>query len=303
MKKFFILSFLSLFMFANEDYVPLSSFSDNQKADYNFINNSIIDATDLKTDATDDGYESVKEVVEPIKTNKTVIEEDNKDIIKKEEIVKEYKKDNILQDTKKETKISKQEQIKDFTVSPKIDFMYAQTDIGGTNGDMYSDKRVAVIPEISVSYKQHILKIESFNTKSNFIDADNFNSDLETKVKWHKLNYLYQYQNTNVGLAYNNYTADFNIVNTNTKLQDKEEFPSLEVNFKNEDNKLLALYGGSLGKNNNIDYSYEYYLNLGYKILKNDDLVLSAGYKNKTIEYSDLRYKYQGPMISLGGTF
>lgn len=303
MKKIFILSCLSLFMFANEDYVPLSSFSDNQKADYNFINNSIIEATDLKTDATDDGYESVKEVVEPIKTNKTVIEEDNKDIIKKEEIVKEYKKDNILQDTKKETKISKQEQIKDFTVSPKIDFMYAQTDIGGTNGDMYSDKRVAVIPEISVSYKQHILKIESFNTKSNFIDADNFNSDLETKVKWHKLNYLYQYQNTNVGLAYNNYTADFNIVNTNTKLQDKEEFPSLEVNFKNEDNKLLALYGGSLGKNNNIDYSYEYYLNLGYKILKNDDLVLSAGYKNKTIEYSDLRYKYQGPMISLGGTF
>ncbi len=303
MKKIFILSCLSLFMFANEDYVPLSSFSDNQKADYNFINNSIIDATDLKTDATDDGYESVKEVVEPIKTNKTVIEEDNKDIIKKEEIVKEYKKDNILQDTKKETKISKQEQIKDFTVSPKIDFMYAQTDIGGTNGDMYSDKRVAVIPEISVSYKQHILKIESFNTKSNFIDANNFNSDLETKVKWHKLNYLYQYQNANVGLAYNNYTADFNIVNTNTKLQDKEEFPSLEVNFKNEDNKLLALYGGSLGKNNNIDYSYEYYLNLGYKILKNDDLVLSAGYKNKTIEYSDLRYKYQGPMISLGGTF
>lgn len=303
MKKFFILSCLSLFMFANEDYVPLSSFSDNQKADYNFINNSIIDATDLKTDATDDGYESVKEVVEPMKTNKTVIEEDNKDIIKKEEIVKEYKKDNILQDTKKETKISKQEQIKDFTVSPKIDFMYAQTDIGGTNGDMYSDKRVAVIPEISVSYKQHILKIESFNTKSNFIDANNFNSDLETKVKWHKLNYLYQYQNTKVGLAYNNYTADFNIVNTNTKLQDKEEFPSLEVNFKNEDNKLLALYGGSLGKNNNIDYSYEYYLNLGYKILKNDDLVLSAGYKNKTIEYSDLRYKYQGPMISLGGTF
>lgn len=303
MKKIFILSCLSLFMFANEDYVPLSSFSDNQKADYNFINNSIIDATDLKTDATDDGYESVKEVVEPMKTNKTVIEEDNKDIIKKEEIVKEYKKDNILQDTKKETKISKQEQIKDFTVSPKIDFMYAQTDIGGTNGDMYSDKRVAVIPEISVSYKQHILKIESFNTKSNFIDANNFNSDLETKVKWHKLNYLYQYQNANVGLAYNNYTADFNIVNTNTKLQDKEEFPSLEVNFKNEDNKLLALYGGSLGKNNNIDYSYEYYLNLGYKILKNDDLVLSAGYKNKTIEYSDLRYKYQGPMISLGGTF
>lgn len=306
MKKIFILACLSLVMFANDDYVPLSSFSDNQKADYNFINNSIIDAQELKTDLTDDGYESVKQSTEPVvKSNKIVVEEDVKEVIKKEEIVKEYKKDNILQDTKiyKEEKVAKKTQNSDFSVSPKIDFMYAQTDIGGTSGDMYSDKRVAVIPEISVSYKQHILKIESFNTKSNFIDADNFNSDLETKVKWHKLNYLYQYQNTNVGVAYNNYTADFNIINTNTKLQDKEEFPSLEVNFKNEDNKLLALYGGSLGKNNNIDYSYEYYLNLGYKILKNNDLILSAGYKNKTIEYSDLRYKYQGPMISLGGTF
>lgn len=310
MKKFFILSCLSLFMFANEDYVPLSSFSDNQKADYNFINNSIIDATDLKTDATDDGYESVKEVVEPMKTNKIVIEEDNKDIIKKEEIVKEYKKDNILQDTKKdrEEKVTKKAENNDFSVSPKLTFTYLKSDVYGTDKISAVDEKTIFVPEIAFRYKNHILKADSMDVKAYYDKVLISGSDLETKTTWQKLNYLYVYENTNFGLAYNKYELDWKVVRSGNIYPDREEFPTLEFNMKNEDKNLLAEYGVSYGKNEHIDYVYEYYVNLGYKILKNDNLVLSGGYKNKTLDYDkDLnfgyKFQYKGPTISLGGTF
>lgn len=302
MKRILVLAFLPLVMSADDGYMPLSNFSDNQKADYNFVDNSTVDAQNLKTDSTDEGYESVKDNIQSVKPNKTKTEDDTKEVTKKEDLVKEYKKDNILQDTKKENKI-RQVQNSDFFVTPKIDFMYTSTDIGGTKGYGYSDKKVVINPEISVSYKNHTLKGESFATDANFKNTPKFNSDLKADIKWYKFSYLYKYENANVGLAYNNYMADFKVINTNTKLQDSEEFPSLEAHFKNEDDRLQGLYGGSVGKNGNIDYSYEYYFSFGYKVLKNDGLVLGAGYKNKTIEYKDLSYKYQGPTVSLTSTF
>jgi len=69
-----------------------------------------------------------------------------------------------------------------------------------------------------------------------------------------------------------------------------------------EEDKIEVNYGLSYGKNSDIDYAYQYYLNLGYKIF-NNNLVLTAGYQNKTIEIGNIRFQHKGPAITLGGTF
>ena len=235
--------------------------------------------------------EIAQEKTEKIQENNTPV---NKDF------VKGYKKDNILQDEKK---YSQNSFIKDFSITPKITYTYLTTDLHSTEKVRPIDRKNVLVPEISLKYKEHTLKAELLDSKAHYTDVLIVDSDLETRVKWLKLYYLYNYQNINLGLAYNNYKADFIIVDYNRNLKKKEEFPSLELNAKNEENQLEVNYGLSYGKSSDIDYAYEYYVNLGYKIFRNDIFNINAGYRNRTIDYNDRKYQYAGPTLSLSSTF
>lgn len=286
MKKIIIVSSLVLSLFANDDYVPLSNLSNQQKEEYNFVNKNSV-------------------VIDEIKQDNKVIDE-KKELIKpiNKEFVKEYKKDNILKD---ERKISQNSFSEDFSITPKLTYSFLKTDISGTDTISAVDEKSTVLPEIALKYKNHIVKVDFMNTKAYFNNVLLVGSDLETTTKWNKLFYFYNINNLNFGLAYNKYDLDWKVVQYGIVLSNTEEFPSLELHMKNVDDRLQAEYGLSYGKNDNIDYVYEYYVNLGYKLLKNDSLILSVGYKDKTLDFDDeangYKFQYKGPTLTLGGTF
>lgn len=290
MKKIIIIFCLAIFLFADSDYIPLSKLSEDKKVEYNFINKTNTIEQTQQNNGIKEEIQDFKEV-----TNNN------------ESLVKEYKKENILQDSTKENKVSKIED-KDFSITPKLTYIYLKTDIFGTQRVSTVDEKSVVLPEISLRYKNYTIKADFMESKAYFNNVLLVGSDLETNTKWYKFYYLYGYRNADFGIAYNKFDLDWKVVKYDVTFPQSEDFPSLEINFKNEDNKLQAQYGGSYGKNSNIEYSYEYYLSLGYKILNNDSLILSAGYKNKTIEFgndniNEYRYQYKGPTLGLSGSF
>lgn len=301
MKKIIIVSSLTLTLFASDGYVPLSNLSNEQKQEYNFINkNSVINLEKNNT------YEKVENIQkeEEIQTFEEEIEEVKKEpITTDKEFVKEYKKQNILKDEKKENSTFF---AKDFSVTPKISYSYLTVDGYYPHKVKPEDRKNIVIPELFIRYKNHILKYEQIRVKTNFEKVIIGDNDFDMKTSWRKLAYLYQYdENMNFGLAYNFYKSDMNVdyYGFIIPYKEREKFASAEVNFKNQENNLIAEYGVSYGKNNEIDYSYEYYLTLGYKLLDNDKLIFNAGYKNKTINIDDLKFKYEGPVIGISSTF
>jgi len=313
MKKTIVFSFIALSLYANSDYVPLSQLSEDKKNEYNFVNKKPIIESTKK-----DNYSSVtkqnNEILQPVKSIekkeeiKDVTEESEitSNVNKNENILNDYKKDNILKDTRVKNDNNNN---KDFSITPKFTYSYLKTDIYATDRITVIDKEGVLIPEITFKYKNHNLKAEGFETNSYFNKVLSNGSDLETTVNWNKLSYLYSYYNINFGLAYNDFNLNWQQVTPYFIDEDREEFPSFELHMKNSNDILQAEYGFSYGKNNNINISYEYYLNVGYKLLKDNDLILSAGYKNKAIEYdypeheADYEYRFDGPTISLGGTF
>ena len=301
MKKIIIVSSLTLTLFASDGYVPLSNLSNEQKQEYNFINkNSVINLEKNNT------YEKVENIQkeEEIQTFEEEIEEVKKEpITTDKEFVKEYKKQNILKDEKKENSTFF---AKDFSVTPKISYSYLTVDGYYPHKVKPEDRKNIVIPELLIRYKNHILKYEQIRVNTYFEKVIIDDNDFDMKTSWRKLAYLYQYnENMNFGLAYNFYKSDMNVYYNGFTIpfKEREKFASAEVNFKNQDNNLIAEYGVSYGKNNEIDYSYEYYLTLGYKLLDNDKLIFNAGYKNKTINIDDLKFKYEGPVIGISSTF
>lgn len=318
MKKTVIFCLLLSSLYASDDYTPVSKISNDKKVEYNFMNSSN-ETTNQKINK-EEKFESVKSVAnsakkeefravksqEPIEIKKEILQEVKTDEIKEttptvdKNFIKDYKKENILQDTKQYSQNSLN---RDFSITPKITYSYLTSDIFRTGKVRPSDKKSVLIPELSLKYKEHTLKAELLDSKSSYTDVLIVDSDLETKVKWLKLYYLYNYQNINLGLAYNNYKADFNIVDYNVNFKTREEFPSLEVHGKNEEDKLEVNYGLSYGQSSDIDYVYEYYVNLGYKVFQYDALNINAGYRNRTIDYDNLKYQYKGPTLSLSSTF
>lgn len=301
MKKIIIVSSLTLTLFASDGYVPLSNLSNEQKQEYNFINkNSVINLDKNNT------YEKVENIQkeEEIQTFEEEIEEVKKEpITTDKEFVKEYKKQNILKDEKKENSTFF---AKDFSVTPKISYSYLTVDGYYPHKVKPEDRKNIVIPELLIRYKNNILKYEQIRVNTYFEKVIIDDNDFDMKTSWRKLAYLYQYnENMNFGLAYNFYKSDMNVYYNGFTIpfKEREKFASAEVNFKNQDNNLIAEYGVSYGKNNEIDYSYEYYLTLGYKLLDNDKLIFNAGYKNKTINIDDLKFKYEGPVIGISSTF
>lgn len=321
MKKVIIIGLLAQILWGSDDYLPVSKLTDEKKYEYGFLNKeNQKELIQPKNNIETNGYEPIKEtkvdVQEEIKIEKTelpkiVVEEKKLEIkekdYKKEAINKEfltdYKKENILKDSKVKNESSF---ARDFSITPKLTYSFLKSDIYITDRVSVVEERGVLIPEIALSYKNHTLKAEKMDSKAYFEKVLIFGGDLSIDSSWNKLSYLYKYRNANIGLAYNAFEVKGNFIFDQLGLdfytEDKEEFPSLEAHFKNEENKLQSEYGVSYGKNNNLDYAYEYYINLGYKLL-NDNLVVSAGYKNKTIEIDKVRFQYKGPMIGLSGTF
>lgn len=301
MKKIIIVSSLTLTLFASDGYVPLSNLSNEQKQEYNFINKSNL--INLEKNNTYEKVENIQKE-EEIQTFEEEIEEVKKEpITTDKEFVKEYKKQNILKDEKKENSTFF---AKDFSVTPKISYSYLTVDGYYPHKVKPEDRKNIVIPELLIRYKNHILKYEQIRVNTYFEKVIIDDNDFDMKTSWRKLAYLYQYnENMNFGLAYNFYKSDMNVYYNGFTIpfKEREKFASAEVNFKNQDNNLIAEYGVSYGKSNEIDYSYEYYLTLGYKLLDNDKLIFNAGYKNKTINIDDLKFKYEGPVIGISSTF
>lgn len=314
MKKIVILSCFGFSLFAASDYIPLSELSDDEKVGYNFANKKeLIKPVESKnyTSVSKKNNEIIQptqnnEIKEKIKdVNKVQENEPNSDLAEKENIIEEFKKENILQDVSKENKIAKMDN-KDFSITPKISYSFLKSDVYVTDRVSVVEERGVIIPELAVSYKNHTLKAETMSSKAYFEGVLIEGGDLFTDSSWNKLSYLYNYQNINIGLGYNIYDFKSNLIYNEYGFifhgEDKEEFASLELHFKNEENNIQAEYGGSYGKNDNLDYAYDYYLDLGYKIFK-DSLIVSAGYKNRTIEIDKLRFQYKGPTLSLSSSF
>lgn len=297
MKKTIIFSCLALSLYGNSDFIPVSKMSNDKKTEYNFINKK-----DITESVEKENYTSVKKEnneitnsIEDSEIKEEIIQEERTEKIEEnattinKDFVKEYKKENILNDEKK---YSQNSFTKDFSITPKITYMNVSTTIEKED----IEKTHEFTPEILFTYKNHIIKVDYFEVNTKYKDLD-FKFD----TTWYKIGYLYKYLNANIGLAYNDLKLESNdIENT----EDNEIFPSLEAHFQNSQDKLLLEYGGFYGKNDsNIKNAYEYYLTLGYKIFNNDNLIFNAGYKNRTIEDDDTKIEYKGPVIGINSTF
>ncbi len=314
----FLLLSIGATLYAGSEYIPFSKFSQSQQIEYNFkkvevdYTQRIDEAKQIKKVLIRNYKKPMPiiinekiEIEKPISENSTNIEEQiiqKKDVNKNIEIVNEYKNDNILND---EVKYTEKPFSSDLSITPKLTYSYLRHD-GDYPGKIgLKDNENILVPEISLAYKNHILKAEVMSTKGHFKRVLIGGGDLDTKTSWYKLNYLYKYQDIKIGLAYNSYKMKWNPIVSNVPLSvnNKRTFPSLEVHFKNEKDKLQVEYGASLGKSGTVNLAYDYYVNLGYKIFKNDDLIISAGYRNRSIEFDSLKFEYYGPTISLSSTF
>lgn len=275
----FLLLSIGASLFASSDYVPFSKFSKDKQIEYNFVkvekntNEKVQTAKEIKK----------TEIKKPISQNITNIEN--------REIITEYQKENILNENIKDKDNFFD---KDFSITPRLSYMYLSSSIDGEN----IDKTNEVIPEISVQYMKHTLKVDYLEAN---IRKDLATSDFKLDTKWLRIAYLYKLYNSNIGLGFNNIKYKNNYL-LDTK--DKQSFPTLEVHLKNTKDKLVLDYGGFYGRNgDDIKSAYEYYLSLGYKIFNNDNLILNFGYKNRTVEHDDNKLEYTGPTIGISTTF
>ena len=311
MKKVIIMGLLAPILWGNDDYLPVSKLTDEKKYEYGFLNKeNQKELIEQNNNIANDGYESIREIkVEKVQLQKTDIEEKRLEIKEKEdksksvnkEFLSDYKKENILNDSKvkNESTFSK-----DFSVTSKISYMYVSAtlekeDIG---------KSHEVVPEIEFTYKNHNLKFDYFESKTEKNSLNTLNiSNFDLNLKWYRLAYLYGFYNAKIGLAYNYLKGNgnyFNMVDNEWYQLENEKFATIEIHLKNQKNRFVAEYGGFYGKNDSdIKNAYEYYITFGYKIFDNDSLIFNAGYKNRTISDSDSELIFKGPIIGLSGTF
>ena len=312
MKKAILFCILAIVLNASDDYIPLSKISDDKKLEYNFVtlDNTIIEAKDLDTKAiTDDGYSSIP-VVEEIKykapeikktkENKQIINNEIKQKVLIEKIEPETIKQNVI--LKDEINISniKKEQIlvntKDdetqsnskFKFSAQITYSPITTTISGS-GISLSNKTNGFVPEIQLQKGNHKAVAEYFKVENDFLGAN-----VETTI--YKLGYRYVYENANVGVD-----ANYAVFDDGTS--DEEFYPSLEIDFSHNIDNIELSYGAGIGKNNNIDYAYDYFFNAGIKPYALSEASLVAGYKNRTIKDNDSKLEFKGPYIGVKSSF
>lgn len=298
MKKLSLLTILSIVLLANDDYVPLNNLTSEQKENYNFIKKK-----DIQSDSVSPSPSEFIPVSEYKKTE--IIQENNQNqqILQKQNVVErkidkkiinDYQKENILKNSKnKSTRVFNE----DFSITPKVSYMHVTTTYNGDN----IDKTHEVLPEISFRYQNHIIKSDYFG-----VSGKNDKEHSKYNLHWYRIAYLYSYLNAKFGIAYNDVRNK--VSGAGWTVKEKEKFATLELHFENSLDDIVVNYGGFYGKNDHyIKNAYEYYLTLGYRPLKNDNLVLNLGYKNRTIEKKDKgdteKYEFKGPIVGISSTF
>lgn len=281
MKKVILSLVLANYILANDGYVPLNSLSNEEKSNYNFINKS---EKNFEVIPLENRKKTIKESLkkeEQIIENEAILEEPKPtyETVKNEDI-KEYKKDAVLQNTKR-----------DFSFGVKAQYFYVDSKIDKNS----VEKTHEFHPEISATYKNSTLKADYLDTKAK-------DDSVKIDTKWFRIAYLYKFYNASLGLGINNYQVKID----NEKLD--RTFPSLEVHIENSVDEIVFNYGGFYGKSgNSIKNAYEYYASLGYRPFLNNNLIFLAGYKNRTVEIekSNLKDKihYKGPILGLSSSF
>ncbi len=316
MKKAILLGLVtSSFLFAN-DYLPLSKISKDKKLEYNFItlDNTIIQASEINTKSsiTSDGYETVQEadIVIPQKVEEKVQVKVKKKIAQKVIVEPEIKQEKIKP---KKTELPKQSNLilkdevklnpektnvqlqRDLFFTAKITFSPVTADLSGF-GTSLSDKSNVFIPEARIDINDHSFTAEYFTSKNEFSGINT--TTIETQIQWFKGGYRYNIDNLSIG-------ADLNyaVLDVNSEEDYNELYPSLEIDMNHNIDNISLNYGAGFGKNNNIDYSYDYFLNVGIKPYALSEASLVAGYKNRTIKDEDTKLEFSGPYLGVSSTF
>jgi len=271
---------LSIGLLASSDYIPFSEFSKEQKVEYKFET--------LK-----------KEVITPKKTQ----------VVKKQSVYKKpvenivIKKEEILQNSPKlvENKIIEKKQYlnhkKDknpMVLNFRLNGIVSSLTSEYSNSSSKSSKKKAVFePTFEVSSSKHTLG-------ASYLKVDNDFTSTKLETTWYKVFYKYKYHNANLALIANHLTLD------KTASETSELFPSFGIDFANNVDILDLSYGATVGKGSDIDYSYEYFFNIGLKPYDFNKASFVLGYKNRTVKVtnnSDDKIEFRGPFIGINSTF
>lgn len=292
MKRILVLSLITSALLAQDEYLPLSKISDDKKMEYNFITlDKNIDAKNIEPKVI---KEEKNEIVEPLKEEKTQLEKiaeeaiviEKKDLILKKEIKKENSPKNIVsnKDTINKSILNKQTQREVF-FSAQITYSPISSKISAS-GISSSDDSNAFIPELELQINKHKIGAEYFKNENNYAD-----------ISLIKLGYKYEYENTNIG-------ADLNYLKVKTSLDSQNEiYPSFEVDFNHNIENIKLSYGAGFGKNSDIDYAYDYFINAGIKPYVLSEASFIAGYKARGFKMNDTKFDFKGPFIGVKSSF
>lgn len=288
MIRSFLLLSIGAALYASSDYIPFSKFSQNEQIEYNFrkaeINNSerIDEVRQIKK-------VPIRNYKKPTATNITRKIEIRKPIKQESKKATEITESKVIEKKQKEKTLKKTRYKQDILYSARLSFSPLTADYSSSLGNT-SDKSNSIEPSGSVSFGDH--KIEA-----NYFKSENDFSSTNVETTWYKLAYKHKYRNANIGMGINHLSID------STLSDEKEIFPSVEVDLKNTSELMDVEYGASVGKNDNIDYAYEYFINLNIKPKENSNQALVVGYKSRTIERNDEKFEFNGPFIGINTKF
>lgn len=300
MKKtvFLILSTSSIFA-NNNGYVPLSQFSEKEKIEYNFK------SLNVPVKEENDSYQKVereKEVTQSINKslNINTVKKDEETVLEKNE-----QKEIIVDSNDKEIVIKRIEPIKLLVKEEKTTYntpILSKSNIDDIEVDLrfeyspvnakYSLTNSSSINKSSDSFSP----IVSLKNGNNILEFDYFMTDKVLETTWYKFKYKRKYNDIKVGLGINRYEISIDSAKAS------EDYLSFEIEQTKKMDKLYFNYGGSLGKNSDVD-AYEYFFSVG---LKNSEIFNSSyllGFKSKTIKDNDIKITYSGPFIGVNTTF
>lgn len=269
MVRGFLLLSIGATLYANSDYVPFSKFTQSEQIEYNFKKIEVNNTKNIEITKP-----IVPKVSEKVKTNDVV----------KEKIL--HKNKNQVE---KQKVVQKTIYNQDILYSARLTYSPLTADYSSSLGNT-TDSSNSVEPSGSVSFNSHKIEANYFKSENEF----SFN---KAETTWYKLSYKYNYENVNIGIGANHVSIDRN----NNDI--KETFPSLEIDFKNSSGLMELQYGASLGKNKNIEYAYEYFINLNLKPYNDSNLALVLGYKNRTIEKDNEKIEFATPLIGINTVF
>lgn len=298
---------LSVSSFANEGYVPFSTFSKDQKVEYNFVTvkkektkpqKYYKSVKDVKIEYTKPAIVEKKEIVKtaPVVVQEKVVVETTPVVEKKKPVEKIVVKKEILQ----ETKVVKEEKIipvvkernrhrnlikQDKYPQVKLQAVYSHLDtkVSGSNSDETANSFEPTV-EVKVDEKNKFA-LTYFNAEASSND-----------IKHAKLSYKHKVSDANVGVSANYF------VKKDAK-KSQEIFPSVDVDMNHNIDQFGIGYGASYGAGSKVDYAYDYYANVSVKSEKLNDSAIVVGYKAKTYKTNSEKIEFNGPYIGVNTTF